>query len=282
MEITPATFEETDRYREEADQELRRLHAIRGCGLIPRCPKNVNLVLAGGILTVKVGRLEGITAQGNLLQIVDDTIQLNEPHDKGHECYLAVRADGETEFEVNNTFFRSPRFTYSFCSLSELDGNCLPFAKLIREGEAWRIQDLYIPPCMAVSADPELVNIVGLQRGKLASIIGTAQGRMAPHEAMMLRLMLLELDGYRMCETPHEFYNLLNRIVLVLSATSIAGSEGLSAPQASPLEEYDILKSIQPLTAYIADFHRIIQQQPAVAPKKPEQSKVFEVWDAEI
>ena len=282
MEVTPATFEEIDRYKEETDQELRRLHAIRGCGIIPKRTKNVNLVLAGGILTVQVGNLEGITSQGQLLQIAGDTIRLNEPRDKGHECYLAVRADGEKEFEVNNTFYRSPRFTYDFCSLSELDDYCLPFAKLIKDNDSWRIQDLYIPPCMTVGADPELTNMVSLQRGKLASIIGTIQNRVAPYELLVLRMLLMEIDGYRMSETPNDFFNLLKRIVLALSLSTIAGTENISMPVMGSFEEYDILKSIQPLFDYIADFHKAVQQPTIQQPKKAEPAKNIEVWDAEI
>ena len=283
MEVTPATFEETDRYREEADQELRRLHAIRGCGLLPQRAKSINLVLAGGVLTVKVARLEGLTKQGHLLQIADDTIELQEPRDKGHECYLAVRPDGETEFEVNNTFYRSPRYAYNFCSSSELDGNCMPIAKLVKDNDAWRIQDLYIPPCMAVGADPELADIVTMQRGRLASILGTAQGRMAPHEVMMLRLLVMELDGYSMNETPLEFYRLLKRAVLVLSSTTVAGVDSLSVPQSGSFDEYDVLKSIQPLVKYISDFHQLVQQQSVtVQPKKQEPVRNVEVWDYEI
>lgn len=281
MEITPSTFDEADRYWESADREIRRLLVLHGYGITPGSPRNVNLVFANKTVSIQIHHMEGVTRSGLFFQIAGDTITLNEPRDKGKECYLVVHSDVDVEQEINNTFYRVPHYHYDFCSLREIDDDCLPFAKLIKESDIWKIQELYIPPCMTVGADPELTSIVTNTQVLLEGIKKCLSPKVGNLELLPVILQKMELDNYTMSETPSCFFLLLKKISFTLSCLNISGLNLPLVPQVGLFDSNDVLKCLVPFLEYIQEYHNVVTHIES-APKKEEPPRHFDVWDAEL
>ena len=281
MEITPWTFEEADRYREMADQELRRLLAFKGYGLVPGIAKNLNVIFANNEVSVNVSQLEGVTLSGHLLQIAGDSVSLMPPRDKGRECYLVVHADGEIEQEVNHVFYHSPRYTYDFCSLGEIDENCLPFAKLINEGSSWKIQELYIPPCMALSSDPELINLVEEIRLSYKFIVQGMTQVVSSTEALLIRLLEADLNDCSKAETPFFFYKMIRRAAIAISSIKLPQKTLPKLPPSEPFNNNDILKTLAPFRVFFSQYASAlsVEEKPV---EKDENPVDYIVWDAEL
>lgn len=281
MEITPWTFEEADRYRETADTEIRRLIALKSYGLLPGIPKNLNVIFANNELTISISQLEGVAPSGQLLQIAGDSVSLAPPRDKGRECYLVVHADGEIEQEINHVFFQSPRYTYDFCSFSEIDENCLPFAKLINEGNSWKIQELYIPPCIALSSDPELLSIFDTVCSSFKTILLQLSPLVSSNERLLLTFLEAEFDDLQKTDTPLLFYKTIRRAVIVLASFRLPQKTLPSTPVFEPFNNNDILKSLSPLTLFFEQYVTALSLEEKVSPKKEEPVDYVE-WDAEL
>lgn len=281
MEITPWTFEEADRYRETRDTELRRLLALRGYGLLPGIPKNLNVIFANNEVTVSISQLEGITPSGQLLQIAGDSVSLAHPRDKGRECYLVVYADGQIEQEINHVFFQSPRYTYDFCTIGEINDDCLPFAKLLNDGNKWKIQELYIPPCIALSSDPELLGLFETVKSSFRDIAQHLDNLISPSERLMLTFHEASFDDLQKTEAPLIFYKTVRRAVMYLSSLHLSHKNLPSLPTFEPFNNNDILKSFKPITQFLKEFVAAISAKEPVV-KKPEEPVDYVVWDAEL
>lgn len=282
MEITPATFEAADNFWESSDIGLRRLIALRSYGIVPDVPANVNLVLSEETVTVYIHSLEGITRSGRLFQIEEDKNTIYQPKDKGMECYLTLHIDDVLEQKVNGLTYCMPHYAYHFCTLAEIDADCLPFAKLVRTSEAWKIQEMYIPPCVTVGSDSRLAGIVSESRENIEALDQSLKKHISGSDAAILRLLCMESENFRMTEPPYEYYLLLNKIATLLSTISISVHGLPHYPENIRFEENDMLKSINPLIQYIRDYNQAVSSNVPVEeekPVKPEEPAV-EIWDA--
>lgn len=283
MEITPATFEDVDSYRDESFREIRRLLTVGRYGLLSNASKNVSVALSdNGRVSVKVIQLMGVTRSGEFLDIEDQNIQISTPDDKGSDCYLVVHTNGIRELEINNVCYATDQYEFEFRTLSEIKDRSIPFAKLKNEHGRWFIQDLYVPPCLSISSDPELIGIVRSTSHAVATIVEKLDGMARDYKVEILRDISLELSLYTMTETPQDFYKLLRRTVRVLESDNLDGREKPEAVVHTPFDNNDILRSIVPLVEYVIRIKEIVSKQivkeePIVKKEEPKVDFFYEI-----
>ena len=284
MEITPDTFEHADSHWTASDGLLRRLIVLQDHGLVPGVPKNTSVSIVDDRVSVCVHQFEGIAPTGLYFQIVEDSITLNLPQNKGRECYLVVYSENETEKEVNGISYTVPRYSYDYCTINEIGRHCLPFAKLVKEDNSWHIQEKYIPPCMTVGADPGLEAIVYRMRHAVSAIMKYLSDRLPKKDLFAFGLMVMELQNYRMSETPSDFYMLLNKMAFSISQFSVSGLLLPPLPAFQPYDANDLLKCFGEVVRFIDDCEQASKniETPVAVPEQPSEDKEVIVWDAVI
>lgn len=276
MEITPATFEMSDRYHESMVEAVRRLAVVHSYGIVPGTAMNVTTTVVDGNVIVQVHMLQAVSKSGELFHIAGDSLSRQLPHAKGRECYLAVHVDGEVEQEVNGVLYSKPKYAYDYCSLEEIDAGCIPVAKLCLENDNWSVQDLYIPPCMVVNSHPELMNIVAHTRERLHSIVSLLTTKHHVGDMLAIQLLLMDIDDVSGTEIPEDFYLLLRKIAWALSSMHLTGITLPELPSFPPFNNNDILNCIAGILKYLAMYESVISVETQEHPKeeKPHTSDV--------
>ena len=274
MEITPSTFEETDRYWETANHNIRKLATLRSFGLTPWTSKNICVTFSDGQVNVKVIQMEVVTHSGVLMRIADSSISIKEPHDKGSECYIVVSSDHEIEQQINNTTYLIPGYTYDFRTLGEIKDCEIPFAKLIREHDVWRIQELYIPPCTTINADPELIHFVDGLTARINSVCQLLEKMIDPNISLLLKILKARLLDLDMSTPPLELYKLLSDMVLSISEVNIGGRGLPKFEKTTTFNPNDILKCLQPMIQYIEVYENVLKTTPTPEPEKKVEQPV--------
>lgn len=264
MEITPGVFDAVDKYNEAMVAVARRL-AVVGCyGLLPGSDKSFPITITNGMVAVQVYSLEAVTKSGVLLQISGDTMSLSSPHARGRECFVVVHQDGVDDMEVNGIVYSKCRYSYSICSLEEVDEDCIPLAKLFLSGDVWHVQELYIPPCFVVGAHPELMGYVDRSKKAVNGVIDCLSNKYTISGLDMLRQFALEIDDYVGTESPKEYYLLLKKIAFALSTIQLTGVDLPVLPQFKPFNNNDILDCMSDVYGYIETYGSIISDHVVV------------------
>lgn len=272
MEITPSTFEDSDRYWETADIHIRRLAVLRSFGLTPWTSKNVCVTLSDGQVNVDVVQLEAVSRSGVLMRIADSKVAVKEPRDKGSECYLVVIADREVEKQIDSTTYIVPAYTYEFRTLGEIGDDAVSIAKLKNEHNVWHIQELYIPPCTTLNADPELMRIADATNAHVTSICNQIANTVEPFAAVLLKMQALRFTDLDMSEPPSVLHKLMADIAMILSNIVINGREMPVFDGVKAYNHNDILNSIMPLSLYLEAYDNMLKSAPEPEPaKKTEQ-----------
>lgn len=278
MEITPATFEAVDRFNETLATTSRRM-SVKGChGLLPCSDINFPITVIEDSISVQVYSLEAVSRSGILFQISGDFISLKQPHASGRECYVVVHTDGDVEQEINDVPYAKPRFEYDYSQLEDIGSDSIPIAKLFLYNNTWKVQELYIPPCMTVGAHPELFKIVQKCDALLKSIILKYANRIDTATLLTIRLLSVELDSYDGSETPKDFYVLMNKIVTALSSLSVTNA---NTPEPKPFNNDDILIPLTPLVDYVVSVDSSAVESAPKPESKPKPKFEGPVWDAE-
>lgn len=275
MEITPETFDTLDKYHESMVEAARRLTVARCYGIIPGTTMNVTTTIADGMVTVQIHSLEAVSQSGQLFHIVGDSFSRQLPHAKGRECYIVVHQDGEVEQEVNGTLYAKARYAYDYCSLEEIDSGCLPVSKLCLENDNWKVQELYIPPCMVLNSHPELMHIMNKCREKVHTIVHLLTNKYQPGDILPLRLLLIELDDLCGTEIPKDFCLLLKKIAWALSSLKLSGVHLPEPASIVPFNHNDILICIMGIYTYLGDFETAISVTHEPTPQKSEPEEFF-------
>lgn len=275
MEITPETFDTVDKYHESMVEAVRKLTVSRCYGIIPGTAMNVTTTIVDGMVTIQIHSLQAVSRSGQLFHIVGDSLSRQLPHAKGRECYIVVHLDGEVEQEVNGVLYTKPRYAYDYCSLEEIDQDCLPVAKLCLDNDSWKVQDVFVPPCMVLNAHPELMHIMNESKEKVHSIVHQLVNKHQPGDILPLRLLLIELDDLCGTEIPKDFYLLLKKIAWTLSSIRLHGVQLPEPAEFCPFDNNDILKCLSGVFAYLGSYETAINTVHEQASKKEEPEEFF-------
>ena len=275
MEITPETFDTLDKYHEYMAKAARQVSVARCYGIIPGTDMNVTTTIADGMVTGQVRSLGAVSQSGQLFHIAGDAFPLRLPHAKGRECYIVVHQEGEMEQEVNGTLYSKAKYAYAYCSLEEIDAGCIPVAKLCLENDNWKVQERYIPPCIALNSHPELMHIMNECRDKVHSIVNLLTGKYQPGDILPLRLLLIELDDLCGTEIPKDFCLLLKKIAWALSSLKLSGVHLPEPTTVPPFNPNDILICILGIYTYLGDYETVLSMTHEPEPKKPETEDFY-------
>lgn len=280
MEVTPDIFEAQDRFNEAMTDSARRLSVTSSYGLLPDAEMNITTIILDEAVSLKVHALEAVTRSGRLLRVDGDSFSRSLPHAKGKSCYIVVRRDGDVEQEVNGVVYAKPRFAYDYCTIDEIGRECLPVAKLYMELDMWKVQELYVPPCLTLNAHPWLMQCMAKCKELVHRIAETLETKHGLGNCELLHWEMLELDDYSGNESPRQFYLVLKRVAWFLSTRRI---EGVTVPQLGPFHPFDnndFLLCASMVIDYIEAFHDAVTAE--AAPPKEEPKEDFIVYDGII
>lgn len=281
MEITPAIFEAQDQYHDSMVAATRRLVVAHGYGLVPGAELNVTTSIVDEVLSLQVFALEAVSKSGGLLQIAGDSMSRKQPHAKGRACFVVVHPDGEVEQEVNQVLYSKPRYAYDFCTLDEMDDDSFPIAKLVQEFDSWKVQELYIPPCMTVGAHAELFRMQQQTSQMVHEIAGIMKDRHVTMNYTVLDMLLMDWDELDGTETPKEYYLLLKKTAWFLSAQDVAHLTLPKLPPIPPFNNNDILESVSVEVQYLSDYRQAVNVEEEPEKVEPEEEDVI-VYDGII
>lgn len=279
MEITPATFTAVDGFNDSMDTIGRRMSVVGRHGILPGSLKKIDVSKTTDSFSVQVNSLEAVSRSGSLFQIAGDSISLQWPHASGRECYIVVHKDGDEEQEINDVPYAKPRFDYVYCQLEDIGPHCIALAKLYLNHETWNVQELYVPPCMTVDADPELFKIVTRCIAVVHSIMNKEVDKASTaSQNLLLRVLALELESYNGSESPKDFVLLLRKIATLLAYHH----DDIKMPDLPTFNNDDILRSLDPLTEFLSNVDSMSQtviEKPVS--KHPNPSPIVDYYDAE-
>jgi len=282
MEITPATFEAVDDYNDAMILTARRLAVIGGHGILPKSDLNVHIIVVEDMVEVRIASLEAVSRSGHFIQIGDDSFSRHCPDASGRECYVVVHPAGSDEQLINGVPLVSPKYSYDFCHIDNIGHDAIPIGKLLLKNDKWAVQELYIPPCLTMSAHPELLAWIHKCSLSLNIILSHLSTLLSNQELVMMRFLAIELENYDGNEMPKHFYLLLKKIVMALGMMKINITDLPALPDEPIFNNDDIMLSLVPLTDYLSRF------EAAVTTQKPHREEplrkppvVGEIWDAE-
>lgn len=281
MEITPDIFEAQDQYNETMADSARRLSTTGGYGLLPETEISVTMTVVDDSVSLQVHALEAVVRSGQLLKVAGDSFSRSLPHAKGNSCYVVVHRDGNVEQEVNGILYSKPRFAYDYCTLDEINKDCLPIAKLCMEQNAWRVQDLYIPPCFTLNSHPWMIQNLSSIKNAVRSIIESLENKHKVSSMENLHLLTLELDDFNGDESPQQLYLLIKKISWLLSRIRIPD---IKSPELPPFRQYnnnDFLLCAKPLNDYLHSFLDIVTAELDVPKEEPKEEEYI-VYDGII
>ena len=280
MEVTPDIFEAQDRYNEAMTDSARQIAVLGNYGLLPDTEMSITTSIVEDAVSLKVHALEAVTSAGRLLQVDGDSFSRNLPHAKGQSCYIVVRRDRDVEQMVNGVVYAKPSFAYDYCTLDEIGKDCLPLSKLYMVEDLWKVQELYIPPCLSLNAHPWLMQCLAICTTALHRILDAIENKHKITGTEQLHLLLLELDEFTGEESPRQFYLLLKKAAWMLSTKHI---EGIILPSLPPFLKFnnnDFLLSAEKVIDYIQSYLEIVTTE--AEPQKEEPKVDYIVYDGII
>lgn len=282
MEITPDIFEAQDQYNETMADSARRLSSLSVYGLLPETEISITMTVVNDSVSLQVHALEAVVRSGQLIKVSGDSFSRSLPHAKGNSCYVVVHRDGNVEQEVNGILYSKPRFAYDYCTLDEINKDCMPLAKLCMEQNTWRVQDLYIPPCFTLNSHPWMIQNLAAIKKEIHSIVDALENKHKVSSLENLHLLMLELDDFNGDESPKQLYLLIKKISWLLSRISIPE---IKFPELQPFlqyNNYDFLLCAKPLNEYLHSFMDIVTAEFDVPKEESKKEEEYIVYDGII
>lgn len=216
MELTPETFIHLENQLAEYRLLLRKVQASKLFGLIPDTVFNASLSLNGDELTIGAVECHALLQHGGLIDIKRSENLILKIEGQSDSCYLTVwPTEQERTYELDEVPFIENEYQFGLRSLAELPGT-MPLAKIVQEDGAWKLQDDYILPVMAMGNAPIMTEMIKAIRQLTTKIMGHEKFKLIRnHDVMrMLAEEMGSLDGS--CQ-PKDFVSLCRRFARLLS-----------------------------------------------------------------
>lgn len=290
MEITPVVFEESDRYHQAMAAVARRLVSSRHFGLLPQAPFQVDPSSEeGGTTTVTLRHLEAVTPAGDHLWVDGaDTTTIPIPNTIGAVCYITIRREGSLEQETNGIPYERPRHVYDACALEHIGPDSLPIVKLVRNASRWNIQNHYLPPLAAMSANEEMTHLLRDCVSTASAVVQTLAEHHPSLDTLWLQSAAYDLRLLTVDDTPHDLYRMLARLVHGLKLLNLPETAECLGAELPRFNNNDILDSITPLQVALVASETALkaapkpekkpETKPETKPEKPGEEEYVELY----
>jgi len=216
MELLPETFIHLENQLAAYRQLLRKVQASKQFGLIPGSALKTMLSVEGDALSVGEVDCQALLEDGNMVDYHRDARWQLTLTGSSNEWYLAVWPSEKTrEYELDDVPFVENEYEFGLRTLEQLSG-CMPLAKVVHENGAWKLQDDYILPVIAMQDAPLLTEMTQAILQLVRQI--TAHEKFAylrNHDVM--RMLEEEMGSLGKNQSPRDFVTLCRRFVRLLS-----------------------------------------------------------------
>jgi predicted component of type VI protein secretion system len=279
QEITPETFIQADNYITAQQNLIRKFLNRRYYGLLPvdeeAAPSiTVSARLNGMDVSIEQLRCQGVTRDGSLITFDGDLssvvpCRLSLSAFSAGSYYVVLRIlpfEQQLVEPVENeeTPFALPVWEFDVKDLQHIEGNELPVLKIIYNQQYPEIDRRYIPPCMAVCSNQNLMEQYQQFKQTVADIQSTLIHKREQFSPLIapITLMLFDLEQISLNEPPWTLIQLLKKTIKIIGF--FFKSLQLD-PQAlhEPYIHDDIMRIIQALTQCFQDIQLFIGKQKA-------------------
>ena len=216
MELLPETFIHLENQLAEYRTLLRKVQASKQFGQIPGTGFNAVATVEGDTLTVGEVTCQALLENGGMVAYDREARwQLTLPH-SGGSVYLTVWPSEKTrEYELDDVPFLENEYEFGLRTLEELSGS-MPLAKVVYQDGAWKLQEDYIVPVIAMQDTNLLMEMVKAIHQLVRQITGHEKfAYLRNHDVM--RLLAAEMEDISGHQSPREWVMLCRRFVRLLS-----------------------------------------------------------------
>jgi len=209
LDITPEIFIRSDNYHIAERNLLGRFLAFRTYGILPNSRFQIEKSVENNTISVRNLECTAITGDGYLISIRSDTHypRTTTISGTGDELYLVLTIDPYAQL-VDERGLTTYGFTFK--RVDEPIEKGIPILKILKESQAWRIDDSYIPPALTLNA----VDSLKQKAIEIKKLLGVIVEKF-PEDSLQLMMLYLEMSNHAMQATPQEFVQLLKKYCLI-------------------------------------------------------------------
>ena len=221
LDITPEIFIESDNYHIEERCFLGRFFASRLWGILPKGKFNINFSINSdeNILNIDCLECSAITHDGYIINVgggitINKEISLIDAVNA--EYYVVLTVDPYS-IKIENSTKTKVIAEYDIVLKNTFDAieKGIPILKLQKNSfQEWAVDDIYIPPSIAINSVDKLRNQYIEIKNKANDIIEILPEDYSNY--MQAMLFLLELDNYNLEESPQELALLMKKFSWIL------------------------------------------------------------------
>ena len=234
MELLPETFIHLENQLAEYRTLLRKVQASKQFGQIPGSDFKMMVTVEGNTLSIGEVACQALLENGDLVDYHRDARgQLTIPGTT--DCYYLTLSPSQKtrEYELDDVPFVENEYEFSLRSLEQLPGS-MPIAKVVHEAGAWKLQDEYIIPVIALQDSALLMEMVQAML-QLVHQITSHEKFVYLRNHDVMQLLEEEMESLGNNQSPSDFVTLCRRFARLLSY--VIQEEPLQLPTYNP---YDI------------------------------------------
>lgn len=237
MELTPATFIESDTIEYQYKLLLRKIIASKMYGLIPDLKKEIDwLVNNDNIIIINSLKFNALTHSGEIVSVDLQQIEFAISSQQSDSLYVAIELTPETERFVQNGIEKiRQKYVLTTKTINELNErkatNVIPFGKIIFKHERYLKDEQYIPPIITIESSPDLREMIDMINSNIGDIRAhnsfSCQGN-----DLTIAILKDRLTSINANNTPSDYVDVCRDFVTLLSLYVF--KEKILAPRFDP------------------------------------------------
>lgn len=276
MEITPATFECLDQYHISRVATAWRLLSTIGFGCMPGYEIKSS-VTTNGLIEFEVYNLQALTKSGNVISVASFADSVKCSDFDGKRCYITIYPEGDEQISYNGVALIHEKHKIKACSLSEIDGDSIPLAKITNSQGHCSIDNEYVLPCLTIGSSKVLGNLLNGIWQSLDQITEVLKIKFNVDIPVSIQLLFMEKNEIPHSSTPENVYVYLKKIVTALSLM-LPGSAKIDQPSGFMMyNNYDFRLCIEGFLLYLRNYEESINKVQVITNKEeqPPRRKAF-------
>ena len=258
MELTTQTFKGLDE-----NLDFRQQIAVRAAlggnqlGLLPGAEFSCKSTFVKNTLEIERFKCTAILASGRILS-VDEQVAVPIPMLYGSEYYLTVSfGEGIWKYEREGVSYVRPQYAYAFHVLDELPNeDCFPVARFRVSEGVLSYDDMFIPPCLLLSADGRFEEYGARFIQKLEALSEHGSLEEGEGKRAILRY-LFYLKGYQWDNNVRDFIRLTQEIAQAIDYY-IMTPHSEKPVKMYVFSQYDVQKWLQWFDEYLTGATAIL------------------------
>ena len=244
MELTPATFIESDNMEYQYKVLLRKIMASNAYGLIPDMKKEIDWFVDNDTIMINSLKFNALTRSGEILSVDMQQTHLTIPsYQTPDEFYVTVELTTDTEKIIHNEVEKVRQKTVlSLKSLSELNERksygAVPFGKIRLKFEQYIKDEQYVPPIITIESSPDLRELIDQINFNITNVLAHKNFlRNGNGDDLTIAVLYEKLRCFNANNTPESYADKCSSFIIVMSMSVFK-----ERIQMIPFEPNDIMK----------------------------------------